>query len=235
MTDRNHPPRKLSLTTVTALCVCIVISALMFFFFWSWAKTYSRLVPISTQPSSSVQESQEPLRVALPDNPATSSPQIQPSAITAATEKCSVTPEHRTAWGSSLSGIVEAGDIVTVLVGYYACNPVRRGDIVAYDYKGNPDPVTKIVKGVPGDRWHLEASGSAYRIIVNDKALTTSTGEEYAILANRAGILKLYARDYPVIPDKAYLLLGNLPEGTLDATRFGLVGLDSIIGKVVLK
>jgi signal peptidase I len=235
MTDRNHPPRKLSLTTVTALCVCIVISALMFFFFWSWAKTYSRLAPISPQPSSSVQESQASLQAVAPDNQPTSVPQSSSPDIPVAHDECAVRPERRITRGVSLSGIIEAGDVITVLVGYYACNSVRRGDIVAYDYKGDPDPIIKIVKGVPGDRWHLEASGNAYRIIVNDKALTTSAGEEYAIPADRAGMLKLYARDYPVIPDKAYLLLGNLPEGTLDATRFGLVGLDSIIGKVVIE
>jgi len=235
MTDRNHPPQKPSLTTVTALCACIVVCALIFFFFWSWAKTYSRLAPISPQPSSSVQESQASLLAVAPDNQPTSVPQGSSSDTPTAQDTCAVRPERRTARGSSLSGIVEAGDIVTVLIGYYVCNPVRRSDIVAYDYKGDPDPIIKIVRGVPGDRWYLEVSGSIYRIIVNDQALTTSTGEEYAIPADRAGMLKLYVRDYPIIPDKAYLLLGNLPEGTLDATRFGLVGLDSIIGKVILE
>ncbi len=235
MTDRNHPPRKLPLAAIAALCVCLVICALIFFFFWSWAKTYSRLVPIFPQPSSSAQESQTSLQAVAPDNQPTSVLQDSSSQTSAAHNKCTVQPQHRIARGSSLSGIVEAGDAVTILVGYYACNPVLRNDIVAYDYKGNPELIIKIAKGIPSDRWHLEASNGAYRIIVNDKALTISTGEEYAIPADRVQMLKLYARDYPVIPDKAYLLLGNLPEGTLDATRFGLVGLDSIIGKVVVE
>jgi len=47
-------------------------------------------------------------------------------------------------------------------------------------------------------------------------------------------MLSLYERDYKgVIPKNAYLILGNLVEGSLDSSRFGLVGKSDFLGKVV--
>lgn len=46
-------------------------------------------------------------------------------------------------------------------------------------------------------------------------------------------MLELYARSYPVIPQDAYMILGNQIEGTLDSSRFGLVAKQDIVGKVL--
>ena len=37
------------------------------------------------------------------------------------------------------------------------------------------------------------------------------------------------------IPEDAFLVLGNLVEGSIDSTAFGLVSRDDIIGKVEIK
>ena len=47
-------------------------------------------------------------------------------------------------------------------------------------------------------------------------------------------MLSLYEDDYKnSIPQNTYLILGNLVEGSLDATRFGFVDKGDILGKAV--
>ena len=47
-------------------------------------------------------------------------------------------------------------------------------------------------------------------------------------------MLELYINDYQgVIPANAYLILGNQAEGSLDSIRFGLIGKEGIVGKIV--
>jgi type IV secretory pathway protease TraF len=49
-------------------------------------------------------------------------------------------------------------------------------------------------------------------------------------------VLSLYEKDYKgIIPEDAYLILGNLPQGSLDSSHFGLVGKKDILGKVRVK
>ena len=49
-------------------------------------------------------------------------------------------------------------------------------------------------------------------------------------------MLSLYENDYKgMIPSKAYLILGNLSGGSLDASRFGLIDRSDILGKVLAK
>jgi hypothetical protein len=49
-------------------------------------------------------------------------------------------------------------------------------------------------------------------------------------------LLSLYEKDYKgIIPEDAYLILGNLPQGSLDSSHFGLVGKKDILGKVSVK
>jgi len=46
-------------------------------------------------------------------------------------------------------------------------------------------------------------------------------------------MLSLYERDYKgVIPENAYLLLGNRASGSVDSTTFGLVDKSGIVAKV---
>ena len=76
---------------------------------------------------------------------------------------------------------------------------------------------------------------NGWQILVNGKVLKNSEGKAYLLNEQRKKILSLYEKDYNgVIPENAYLVLGNLPEGSMDSTRFGLIGKSSIIAKVEL-
>ncbi len=105
--------------------------------------------------------------------------------------------------------------------------------MIIYSYAGNPDPIIKIVKGLPGDKFLLQKTGNGWNIIINDETIKNSQNQPYALDASGYRMLSLYERDYKgIIPADAYLLLGNLASGSLDSSRFGLVGKQDILGKV---
>jgi len=99
-----------------------------------------------------------------------------------------------------------------------------------YAYAGNADPLVKIVRGVPQDKWALQETENGFLIVINQEPLKNSEGVFYQIPPSRIAMLALYAKTYPTIPPDTYLLLGNDPSGTLDATRFGLISKESIVG-----
>ncbi len=160
---------------------------------------------------------------------------IQDKNGTSTSQNCDIKQITDTVHGGSMSGIVENGQQIIIFEGYYKCHAVQRNDLVIYNYAGNPEPLIKIVKAIPGDKWFLKLSDQGYEIVVNNKILTTSLGELYQIPTTKISMLKLYATSYPTIPQNTYLILGNLSFGTLDSSRFGLIGLQDIIGKAVIK
>ncbi|MDD5377208.1 MAG: signal peptidase I [Candidatus Gracilibacteria bacterium] len=147
---------------------------------------------------------------------------------------CTVTQTTETVSGNSMMGLLENGQEITVLKGYYRCNEVKRNDTIIYPYAGNPIPIVKSVKALPGDRFGLKKDKTGlWNILVNDVILTTSNGTPYALSEPKSKMLALYADSYHgVIPADAYIILGNLPGGTMDSTQFGLVNRVDFIGKV---
>jgi signal peptidase I len=139
--------------------------------------------------------------------------------------------------GASLQGIVGGGEQVRSVQGYYTCHDIARGDLVEYAY-GNAleAPLVKVVRGMPGDHWRVYKNSNALNVIeVNGQILTTSYGAPYELDEKRGRLLNLYVNDYHgVIPQGAYLIMGNLPNGTLDSSAFGLVAKGDIVGKVFL-
>ncbi len=47
-------------------------------------------------------------------------------------------------------------------------------------------------------------------------------------------MIKLYADSYPIIPENTFLILGDKIQGTLDSSKFGLIHLNDIYGKLIL-
>jgi len=148
---------------------------------------------------------------------------------------CDTSVEEKTVRGNSLYGLIEPGSTVKVYFGYYKCNEIKRGDIVAYNYSGDPNPIIKVVKGLPGDKLHLQEANGVWNILINGETVKNSKGEPYSLSASGSQMLSLYERDYKgVIPADAYLILGNLSSGSIDSTYFGLIGKNDILGKVEL-
>jgi signal peptidase I len=134
--------------------------------------------------------------------------------------------------GDSMTPYLVPDDEVKALFGYYDCHDVLRNDVVLYKYSGKENLLIKFVRAVPGDKWDLRQSGVNYNIIVNDTVLLNSAGSPYLIADTSIKMLQLYVKDYPVIPENTYLLLGDKVEGSLDSSAFGLVGKDDIMARV---
>jgi signal peptidase I len=146
---------------------------------------------------------------------------------------CDIRFEEKAVRGVSLRGILEDGEHVLLAYNYYDCNDVELGDIIAYSYGGREVPVIKMVKGQPGDTLSLERQPNNTSVIaINGHLLKNSFGEIYALSEKGSKLLRLYEG---IIPDEAYLILGNTAHGSLDSTRFGLVHKSDIIGKVILE
>ncbi len=151
--------------------------------------------------------------------------------------ECPIKVEQRIVRGNSLYPLINSSQEVKILLGYYNCHPIERDDIIVYNYSGSDVPIIKIVKGIPNDKFHLECvdNNSRWNLIINNKVVRNSEGRPYIFNKQRYKMLSLYERDYNgVIPDNVYLILGNIPQGTMDSTKFGLVGRGDIIGKVIM-
>lgn len=146
---------------------------------------------------------------------------------------CVSKTEERIVSGTSLAGILDAGAKIKILYDYYQCHEAQRGDIVIFQPDPEMNPIVKIVKGLPGDKLSLQGDGTNWNILLNGEVLRTSTGDAYQVNDNAFQMLSLYIRDYNgIIPPKAHLLLGNAISGSLDSTKFGLIDISDIIGKV---
>jgi len=148
--------------------------------------------------------------------------------------QCPIRIEEKIVRGSSLTPLIKSGQTIKVLFGYYDCHSIERKDVVAYYYAGNENPIIKIVKGLPGDSYELkEADSGEWYILINSQILRNSEDKPYLVSGNRYKMLSLYEDDCQNgIPQNTYLILGNLVEGSLDATRFGFVDKSDILGKV---
>src|SRR3989344_2584304 len=144
--------------------------------------------------------------------------------------------QTRAVQGTSMEPFIPGGSDIAILENYYTCNPIQRNDVVAYMYGGNKNPIIKFVKGMPGDSFSLEYIGDdSWHIMVGGKPAVNSENVPYTLPLHKTKMLSLYIKDYNgVIPEDAYLLLGDNPAGTQDSTAFGLVGGKDIIGKVLV-
>jgi len=150
---------------------------------------------------------------------------------------CRVQKSQAVVQGESLRGELDPGDRVIVENGYFTCHQPKRGELAAFHYPRITSPIVKAIRGVPGDKIDLRLIGTdTYELLVNDQVLKTAQGEVYRFSDKRARMLGLYVRDYKgVIPADAYLLLGDVPTGSLDSSATGLFGRGALVARVQLR
>lgn len=149
-------------------------------------------------------------------------------------QECITKTEEMIVRGDSLSGVIESGEIIKTLFGYYDCNNIEHNDIVLYQYSRQAASIVKIIKGIPGDKFELKQDNDFWNIFINGVALRNAQYEAYAFSEKKSKMLSLYERNYKgVIPENAYLILGNLTSGSKDSTQFGLIGKSDILAKVI--
>lgn len=138
--------------------------------------------------------------------------------------------------GNSLSPLIKDGTGIKADFGFYGAHEIMRGDIAVCKLPGRTAPVVKLVRAVPGDRFALkEQEDGGALLLINGAELKNSAGILYKFSGKRKQMLQLYEKDYNgLIPAGSYLLLGDVPGGSLDSTRFGLLRREAIMGKALI-
>lgn len=151
----------------------------------------------------------------------------KPSVIA---DECEIVREYKIVRGDSLYPLIEDGQEVEALMGYYDCNEVSRGDVVLYSHAGNNNPLIKVVRGMPGDSFALVEVDGGWNILINNESLKTSTGANYLVNGKKYQMLSLYETEN--ILENTFLILGEITGGGVDSTSFGLVHKSSLIARV---
>lgn len=132
--------------------------------------------------------------------------------------------------GTSMQPKIKDQAIITIYENYYACgNAVNISDIIIHDYKGEPDPVLKIVKATSEDI--VEIVGNQLKI--NNELMKNSVNEVYVFNNPEIRLLSLYIKDNH-IPENSYLIFGDNISFSTDSRKFGAVSSVDFLGKLKL-
>jgi type IV secretory pathway protease TraF len=168
------------------------------------------------------------------ESPSTSTTPAASETEPAAAE-CAVEDSSVTVRGNSLDPLAPAGTRLRARFGYYACHPVRRGDLVYYGHAGGAQALAKVVKAIPGDRLALAEVDGDLRLLVNQVPVRTSSGEHYHLDRRARRMLTPYVRSAGgVVPAQAYLLLSDRNGRVVDGRHFGLVHHEDLLARLEL-
>jgi len=136
--------------------------------------------------------------------------------------------------GGSMEPALASGQIIRVDTSAYSRAPIRAGDIVLIEQPGGNEHLVKFIRAIPGDTLSLLEQPGGSQVLINNEVLKNSEGEPYLLPENKRAMIGLYIRDYAgVVPEGAYLVLGNHATGSTDSTVFGLVSVGRIKGRVL--
>ncbi len=129
--------------------------------------------------------------------------------------------------GDSMLPLLKNQQEVSLDLNYYSCHEIQKSDVIVFEVQGRKNRIVKKVYGVPGDKFEYKNNF----LSVNGQRLHNSAGKDFKISSK---MLELYANSYPTLPKDSYLVLGDQPGGSFDASRMGLIDRKQILGKVKL-
>jgi hypothetical protein len=138
-----------------------------------------------------------------------------------------------------LRGILEPGQKFRVITNYYNCHPVKRNDLVFYQFSTAMDPVVKIARGIPGDKFELKPfkPRHAWSLLINGDEVKSElpNHEVYFFGAASPPTLSLYvkSRNSHLGADEI-IGLSSYPPGDSDSGTAGIIKLVDVVGKVEL-
>lgn len=139
---------------------------------------------------------------------------------------------------SELGHILTKGQTYKVLMGYYRCNEVSRGDLVLYQFSDEILPVIRIVRGIPNDQVETrEVSKGLWEIRVNSNPIPGPDGGDFQLteLASPPLVNTLMKSRNGVLKNDEYLLMTLLPPGSDDSLRLGPAPKSRLRGKVLAR
>lgn len=136
---------------------------------------------------------------------------------------------------SHLAGIIDKDEPIRILLGFYDCNPIQRGDLVFFRISPPIEPVVKVVYGIPGDKFEVKETEvkNQWHILINGKTVEVEDGP-YFIQSRHTPPLKTYERAKKgTLGKDDYIILSNVPPGLSDSSNLGLVRRVAFEGKVL--
>jgi len=132
--------------------------------------------------------------------------------------------------GDSMQPMLQDQQEIILIKHYYKCFEPQVGDIVAYDYAGNDNPIIKIIKVTDQD-W-LEIQNN--KLFINNQILKNSVDQEYIFNNQEIEVLSLYIKENK-LPADSYLIFGDNINSSNDSRVFGAVSRVDILGKFLVE
>ena len=138
--------------------------------------------------------------------------------------------KHSVVQGPSMENTLHNGD--HLIISDFLYTP-KRGDVVVCDYRTEyiPYPIVKRVIGVAGDHIKITAEGKVGKVYVNGRELD----ESYINIDDSHYKYEPYETD---VPEGMIFVMGdhrNDSADSRDELRLGMVSVDSVLGKVLLR
>jgi len=140
---------------------------------------------------------------------------------------------------SHMRGILNEGEKYKVIFNYYDCNPIRRDDLVLYQFSTQFEPVVKIARGIPGDKFQLkqDQKRKAWNLLINGEMLVSAVDRTvpYFFGAESPPTLSIYFQSRGgELKSGDVIALSSLPPGDSDSGVFGVASIRDILGRVEL-
>lgn len=136
-----------------------------------------------------------------------------------------------------MSGIIDRGEEFQVLVGYYECNPVQPKDIVLFNDPEKQQPVVKVVRAVPEDKFAVfpDKRDRRWNIKINGETLV-HRDDPYSFGLKTAGspLLNYEKENGSKVPTGQVIIFSYKPPGIQDSSTFGTIPISKLIGKVIV-
>ncbi len=135
-----------------------------------------------------------------------------------------------------MRGVIEPGQKFKVIMNYYDCNPVKRGDLVFYQMHKSMDPVVKYARAVGGDKFSLSKDDKykAWNIKVDGEFVRSEVDQiPYFFGGPTAPPLASYERTHKgKVQTGDVIILSSWPPGDIDSGTFGMFSMEDVVGKV---
>jgi hypothetical protein len=141
-----------------------------------------------------------------------------------------------TAQDTHMDGLLKLNQKFKVIINWYACHEIEKGDLVYYRYTPTLDPVVKVVRATEGDKFQVlfDKKHGAWNLKVNDEFVMDAVSDTpFYFGARPPSPLSLYEKaNRGVLQKGDLILLSNVPPGSNDSGLFGVANIADVIGKV---
>lgn len=135
---------------------------------------------------------------------------------------------------NSMEPIFHNGESLLVDRSAYTRYSPRRSERVIISFAGHPFPIVKTISGVPGDTFSLTVDENRNStLVINDMIAKNSLWNAYILSTHESALWESYAREmHGIIPPDSYIILWEVPTGSLDSRRFWFIRGEDILWKV---